>query len=105
MLTQLIAAFTLFALMGFRAEAQDTELQRIADALDVSTTKTFQFTATGTDVFPRPEHQPGGGLAAAVRQIHDAGLRLHGGGDARRSRAHGGRDADGWTRGNEPSYW
>ncbi len=48
MLTQLIAAFTLFALMGFRAEAQDTELQRIADALDVSTTKTFQFTANGT---------------------------------------------------------
>jgi glyoxylase-like metal-dependent hydrolase (beta-lactamase superfamily II) len=34
-------------LVGFRAEAQESELQRIADALDVSTTKTFQFTANG----------------------------------------------------------
>ncbi|MDP9129170.1 MAG: MBL fold metallo-hydrolase [Candidatus Binatota bacterium] len=48
MITKLVVALALFALMGFRAEAQDTELQRIADALDVSTTKTFQFTATGT---------------------------------------------------------
>ena len=83
MLTKLVAALALFALMGFRAEAQDTELQRIADSLDVSTTKTFQFTANGSMYSPRPEHQPGGGLAAPVRQIHDAGLRFHGGGDAR----------------------
>ncbi len=48
MFTKLVAALALFALMGFRAEAQDTELQRIADALDVSTTKTFQFTANGS---------------------------------------------------------
>ena len=48
MLTKLVAALVLFALLGFRAEAQDTELQRIADALDVSTTKTFQFTANGS---------------------------------------------------------
>ena len=48
MLTKLVAALALFALMGFRAEAQDTELQRIADSLDVSTTKTFQFTGNGT---------------------------------------------------------
>ena len=48
MLTKLVVALALFALMGFRAEAQDTDLQRIADALDVSTTKTFQFTANGT---------------------------------------------------------
>ena len=48
MFTKLVATFTVFALMGFRAEAQDTELQRIADALDVSTTKTYQFTANGT---------------------------------------------------------
>jgi len=34
--------------MGVRAQAQDTELQRIADSLDVSTTKTFQFTANGS---------------------------------------------------------
>ena len=48
MLTKLVAALALFALMGVRAEAQDTELQRIADSLDVSTTKTFQFTANGS---------------------------------------------------------
>ena len=34
---------------AFRAEAQtETDLQRLADALDVSTTKSFQFTANGT---------------------------------------------------------
>ena len=38
----------LFVLMGFRVEAQETDLQRIADMLDVSTTKTFQFTGNGT---------------------------------------------------------
>jgi glyoxylase-like metal-dependent hydrolase (beta-lactamase superfamily II) len=48
MLTKLVFALALFALMGFTAQAQETELQRIADALDVSTTKTFQFTANGT---------------------------------------------------------
>ena len=48
MFTKLVAALALFALMGFQAQAQETELQRIADALDVSTTKTFQFTGNGT---------------------------------------------------------
>ena len=48
MFTKLIAALALLALMGFRVEAQETDLQRIADALDVSTTKTFQFTGNGT---------------------------------------------------------
>ena len=48
MLKKLVIAFALFALVGFKVEAQDTELQQIADALDVSTTKTFQFTANGT---------------------------------------------------------
>ena len=48
MLTKLIFVLALFALVGFKAEAQETELQRIADALDVSTTKTFQFTGNGT---------------------------------------------------------
>jgi glyoxylase-like metal-dependent hydrolase (beta-lactamase superfamily II) len=47
MLSKLVVAFALFALMGFQAEAQETKLQRIADELDVSTTKTFQFTANG----------------------------------------------------------
>jgi len=48
MFTKLIAALVLFVLMGFQAEAQETELQRIADVLDVATTKTFQFTGNGT---------------------------------------------------------
>jgi glyoxylase-like metal-dependent hydrolase (beta-lactamase superfamily II) len=38
----------LAGLVGFRAEAAETDLQQIADVLDVSTTKTFQFTANGT---------------------------------------------------------
>ena len=41
-------ALALCALIGFNAEAQESDLQRIADALDVSTTKTFQFTANGS---------------------------------------------------------
>ena len=48
MLNKLVIALALCALTGFRVEAQETDLQRIADALDVSTTKTFQFTANGT---------------------------------------------------------
>ena len=48
MLTKLVAALALVAFMGFRVEAQETDLQRIADALDVSKTKTFQFTGNGT---------------------------------------------------------
>jgi len=38
----------LATLVGFRAEAADNDLQQIADALDVSTTKTFQFTGNGS---------------------------------------------------------
>jgi len=38
----------LATLVGFRAEAADSDLQQIADALDVSTTKTFQFTGNGS---------------------------------------------------------
>src|SRR4026209_2073777 len=41
----LALAFVVFA--GFKASAADSVLQQIADALDVSTTKTFQFTANG----------------------------------------------------------
>ena len=48
MCSKLLAALVLFTLVGFRAEAQESELQRIADALDVSSTKTFQFTANGS---------------------------------------------------------
>ena len=38
MFNKLVIGFALFALVGFKVEAQDTDLQRIADALDVSTT-------------------------------------------------------------------
>ena len=48
MMKQVIAALALSALIGFNAEAQVSDLQQIADALDVSTTKTFQFTANGS---------------------------------------------------------
>ena len=48
MFKKFVIGFALFALVGFKVEAQDTDLQRIADALDVSTTKTYQFTANGT---------------------------------------------------------
>jgi len=51
MFSKPIAVLMLFLLMGFRAEAQETDLQRIADMLDVSTTKTFQFTGNGTMYF------------------------------------------------------
>lgn len=45
---RLILGLALAALTGLRAAAADTDLQQIADALDVSTTKTFQFTGNGT---------------------------------------------------------
>src|SRR5262245_6629254 len=48
MLTKLIVALALCSVVSFRVEAQETDLQRIADALDVSTTKSFQFTANGS---------------------------------------------------------
>ncbi len=82
MLTKLLAALVLFALLGFRAEAQDTELQRIADALDVSTTKTFQFTANGT-MYSWREHESSRALAEVLRENLDPGLRFHGWDDAR----------------------
>lgn len=47
MLKKFILALVLVALAGFRVSAQETDLQRIADVLDVSTIKTFQFTANG----------------------------------------------------------
>ena len=44
----LALGLALATLVGFRAQAADSDLQQIADALDVSTTKTFQFTANGS---------------------------------------------------------
>lgn len=46
-MTKLMAALALVAAIGVGAQAQETDLQRIADVLDVGTTKTFQFTANG----------------------------------------------------------
>ena len=48
MFKKITLAFALVALTGLRVGAADTQLQQIADALDVSTTKTFQFTGNGT---------------------------------------------------------
>ncbi|MBM4297135.1 MAG: MBL fold metallo-hydrolase [Deltaproteobacteria bacterium] len=47
MLTRFVIALALCALVNSQGAAQETDLQRIADALDVSKTKTFQFTANG----------------------------------------------------------
>lgn len=47
MFKKFVLALALVALTGLRVDAADTALQQIADALDVSTTKTFQFTANG----------------------------------------------------------
>src|SRR3970282_2329496 len=43
----IVLALVLVVFAGFKANAADTQLQQIADALDVSTIKTFQFTANG----------------------------------------------------------
>ena len=48
MLKKLAFVLMLVMLVRGRAEAADSDLQQIGDALDVSTTKTFQFTANGT---------------------------------------------------------
>ena len=47
MFNKFVLALALVALTGLRVNAADTPLQQIADALDVSTTKRFQFTANG----------------------------------------------------------
>jgi len=48
MMKKVVVVLALCALSGFNAQAQESDLQRIADALDVSTTRTFQFTGNGT---------------------------------------------------------
>src|SRR5688500_385841 len=47
MLRKFILAVVFIAFTGSGAAAADSPLQQIADALDVSTTKTFQFTGNG----------------------------------------------------------
>jgi glyoxylase-like metal-dependent hydrolase (beta-lactamase superfamily II) len=48
MLKKVVVALALVLFASGRGGAADSEPQQIADALDVSTTKTFQFTANGT---------------------------------------------------------
>lgn len=48
MLKKLVLMLVLAGICGFGVEASGSDLQQIADALDVSTTKTFQFSANGT---------------------------------------------------------
>ena len=48
MFKKLVVALALVLIAGGRVGAADSDLQQIADALDVSTTKTFQFTANGS---------------------------------------------------------
>jgi hypothetical protein len=48
MVRKLLVGLAFAVLVSGLARAQDTDLQRIADAFDLSTTKAFQFTATGT---------------------------------------------------------
>jgi glyoxylase-like metal-dependent hydrolase (beta-lactamase superfamily II) len=47
MVRKLFLALALVGLVGVKTAAADTDLQRIADALDVSSIKTFQFIANG----------------------------------------------------------
>ena len=47
MLKKIALALALVGVCGFRWEVSGADLQQIADALDVSTTKTFQFTGNG----------------------------------------------------------
>ena len=46
MFKHFVVALALIVCTGLQARAADSDLQQIADALDVSTTKTFQLTAT-----------------------------------------------------------
>ncbi|HWH78061.1 MAG TPA: MBL fold metallo-hydrolase, partial [Candidatus Binatus sp.] len=48
MFKNIVLALALVAFAGVKASAADSALQQIADSLDVSTTKTFQFTANGS---------------------------------------------------------
>ena len=47
MFVRIVVVLVLVAFAEFKAVAADSVLQQIADSLDVSTTKTFQFTANG----------------------------------------------------------
>ena len=78
-----LCALVLAMLAGEERRRPSRELQQIADALDVSTTKTFQVTGNGTIYPPRSEHQPSGGVAEVIREEFDAVIRLHRRSDAR----------------------
>ena len=83
MMKRVVVMLALCALMGSNAQAQETDLQRIADALDVSTTKTFQFTANGTMYNLGQDVQSGRAVAQVFCQEFHAGLRFRWRSDAR----------------------
>jgi glyoxylase-like metal-dependent hydrolase (beta-lactamase superfamily II) len=74
MLTRFVIALALCTLVGTGSAAQETELQRIADALDVSSTKTFQFTANGTSFWLGQNTSP---AAAWPRQFVKSLTRVY----------------------------
>ena len=79
MMKRVVVMLALCALMGSNAQAQETDLQRIADALDVSTTKTFQFTGNGTMYSLGQSTSPAAPWPQVFCKEYDAGLRFHGG--------------------------
>ncbi len=93
MLKRFVIALALVLLTGFRANGADTTLQQIADALDVSTMKTFQFTGNGRMWHVGQIDQPDGGVAEILRKELNPHVRLHRGSDARSNGPHPGRGA------------
>ncbi len=83
MLKKLVVAFGLLGWRRRRAErgridaAADCRRARRVDDKDFSVHRQRH------DVFARPEHQPGGGLAEVLREKLDACLRFHDRDDAR----------------------
>ena len=71
MFKHFVVALALIVCTGLQARAADSELQQIADALDVSTTKTFQFTANGDMWAVGQNQQSDGRMASVLREKFD----------------------------------
>ncbi len=74
MLKKFALAVVLVSVCGPRATASGSDLQQIADALDVSTTKTFQFTGNGRMFSVGQSREPRGGLSPVLCEEFDANL-------------------------------
>ena len=96
MLKKLAFVLMLVMLARGRGEAAESDLQQIADALDVSTTKTFQFTANGTFFSLGQSTSP---AAAWPRQFVKSLTRVYDftSGAMRDEWVNGGPDANGRT--------